>query len=266
MKVIVITGSTRGIGYGLADSFLNEDCSVMISGRTSLAVETAVDNLSTNHKKELIAGHCCDVRDYEAVKELWKVTVDRFGKVDIWINNAGINHSLVRPWQLPASDIESIIDTNLLGVMYGSNAAVEGMLEQGYGAIYNMEGMGSDGRMHDGLTLYGMTKYGLKYLTDALVKETKDSPIIIGALRPGMVVTDLIVSQYKDHPDEWQQVKRIFNIIADRVENVAPRLVDRMLLNQVTGKRINYNSNFTILSRFLLSPFSKRDVFGDSDL
>jgi len=266
MRVIVITGSTRGIGYGLADSFLNEDCSVMISGRTSLAVETAVDNLSTNHKKELVAGHCCDVRDYEAVKELWKVTVDRFGKVDIWINNAGINHSLVKPWQLPASDIESIIDTNLLGVMYGSNAAAEGMLEQGYGAIYNMEGMGSDGRKIEGMSIYGSTKSGVHYFTDALVLETRDSAIIVGSISPGMVMTDMLYREgSEENPEEEQRTKRVFNILADRVETVAPWLVNKILSNEKTGVRISWLTTWKVLARFLAAPFRHRDVYSESE-
>ncbi len=262
MKVIVITGSTRGIGYGLADSFLNENCRVMICGRTSSAVDTAVENLSKKYERERVAGQCCDVRDYEALEELWKVTVDRFGKVDIWINNAGINHSLVKPWRLPANDIESIVGTNLLGVMYGSNVAVEGMLKQGNGAIYNMEGMGSDGRKMEGMSIYGSTKYGLRYFTEALVVETRDSPIIVGMISPGMVMTDLLVNEgFEDSPEEDERTRRMFNILADRVETVAPWLVNRILSNENTGVRISWLTTWKVMARFLAAPFRKRDVF-----
>jgi len=262
MKVIVITGSTRGIGYGLADSFLKEDCRVMISGRTSLAVNTAVEKLSNKYKREQVAGHCCDVRDYEALEELWKVTVDRFGKVDIWINNAGINHSLVKPWQLPADEIETIVGTNLLGVMYGSNVAVEGMLKQGYGAIYNMEGMGSGGRKMEGMSIYGSTKYGVRYFTEALVLETRDSQIIVGAIRPGMVMTDMLLKEgFEGSPEEEERTRRVFNILADRVETVAPWMVNRILSNERTGARISWLTTWKVITRFLVAPFRKRDLF-----
>jgi len=264
MKVIVVTGSTRGIGYGLADSFLNEDCRVVISGRTSSAVNTAVENLSKKYEREMVAGHRCDVRDYEGLEELWKVTVDRFGKVDIWINNAGINHSLVKPWQLPAGDIKAIVGTNLLGVMYGSNVAVEGMLKQGHGAIYNMEGMGSDGRKMEGMSIYGSTKYGLRYFTEALVVETRDSPIIVGMISPGMVMTDLLLNEgFEDSPEEDERTRRMFNILADRVETVAPWLVNRILLNEKTGVRISWLTTWKVMARFLAAPFRKRDVFSE---
>ena len=120
--------------------------------------------------------------------------------------------------------------------------------------------------MHDGLSFYGTSKYALKYFTDALVLETKGSQLIIGALRPGMVVTELISNQYAGKPEEFAKVKRIFNIIADTVENVAPWLVDRILKNQTTGVRIEYSSALKLLGRFLSSPFKKRDLFADVDL
>ena len=85
-------------------------------------------------------------------------------------------------------------------MIYGSQVAIRGMLTQGFGAIYNMEGMGSDGRTHDGLALYGTTKYALKYFTDALVLETKETPLIVGALRPGMVITEMVTDQYAGQP------------------------------------------------------------------
>jgi short-subunit dehydrogenase len=74
-----------------------------------------------------------------------------------------------------------------LGVIYGSRIATAGMLAQGHGSIYNMEGMGSDGRKHSGLALYGTTKYAIAYFTDCLAQELKDTPLVVGALRPGMV-------------------------------------------------------------------------------
>jgi short-subunit dehydrogenase len=128
-----------------------------------------------------------------------------------------------------------------------------------------MEGMGSDGRKHDGLALYGMTKYGLKYFTDALVEETKGSGLIVGALRPGMVVTDMITKQYEDRPEDWERDKRIFNILAERVDVVAPWLADRILANEKTGVRIAYTSRVKLFWRFLLAPISKRDVLSNPE-
>jgi len=266
VKVVVITGSSRGIGFGLSKAFLERDCAVVVGGSTNQSTLSAFNQLSGKFNPDRILGFPCDVRKFEQVQALWNGAVSRFGKVDIWINNAGLSGPTRKLWQQNPETAETVVETNLLGVIYGVQVAIQGMLEQGSGCIYNMEGMGSDGRMHDGLALYGMTKYGLKYLDDALVKETMGTPIVVGAIRPGMVVTDLILSQYRDHPTEWKRVKRIFNVIAERVEVVTPWLADQILANQKTGIRINFSSSWKLLYRFITLPFSKRDVFGDTDL
>jgi NAD(P)-dependent dehydrogenase (short-subunit alcohol dehydrogenase family) len=237
----------------------------MLSGRTSTAVNEAVASLADKYGKEHLAGHSCDVREYADLDRLWAATVDKFGKVDIWINNAGINHTLVKPWQLSADEVKAIIETNLLGVMYGSMIAVERMMDQGFGAIYNMEGMGSTGRKMEGMTVYGTTKYGLRYFTDSLVMETKNTPIIIGAIRPGMVLTDMLYKErFEGRPEELERTKRVFNILADRVETVSPWLVDQILANDKTGAEISWLTTWKIVGRFLMAPFRNRDIFQES--
>jgi short-subunit dehydrogenase len=124
-----------------------------------------------------------------------------------------------------------------------------------------MEGMGSDGRMHEGLTYYGTSKYGLHYYNNSLTKETRETPIVIGSLRPGMVATDLLTKQYEGRPEDWERDKRIFNILADRVETVTPWMAARILENEKSGVRISWSSRWKIMGRFLTSPFHKRNVF-----
>ena len=261
MKHIVITGSTRGIGYGLAEAFLELNCSVTISGRAQSDVDQAVLKLTSNHSPEKIFGHACDMRYPEQIQELWDQSKNRFQKVDIWINNAGLSGPQMAAWLMPPEKAREIIETNLLGVMYGSMVAAREMLAQGYGAIYNMEGMGSDGRMHDGLTYYGTSKYGLNYYTNSLTKETRETQLVIGSLRPGMVVTDLLTKQYEGRPEDWERDKRIFNILADRVETVTPWMAARILENEKSGVCISWSSRWKIMGRFLANPFHKRNVF-----
>jgi NAD(P)-dependent dehydrogenase (short-subunit alcohol dehydrogenase family) len=261
MKHIVITGSTRGIGYGLAEAFLGLDCSVTISGRAQSDADQAVIKLTSNHSSERIFGLACDVRHPDQVQELWDQSKTRFQKVDIWINNAGFSGPQMAAWLMPPEKVKEIIETNLLGVMYGSMVAVSEMLAQGYGAIYNMEGMGSDGRMHEGLTYYGTSKYGLHYYTNSLIKETRETSLVIGSLRPGMVATDLLTKPYEGRPEDWERDKRIFNILADRVETVTPWLAAQILENEKSGVCISWSSRWKIMGRFLASPFRKRNVF-----
>lgn len=261
MKSIVITGSTRGIGFGLAESFLARNCAVMVSGRSREGVNNAITELRSRFPEDRVFGHPCDVRDPEQLQALWNEAMSRFGKVDIWINNAGLSGPQMMIWELAPGQVKEVVDTNILGVIFGSQIAVRGMLDQGYGSIYNMEGMGSDGRMHEGLIPYGMTKYGVSYFTKGLVKETEGRAIIVGSISPGMVKTAFLTDQYKDRPEEFEKAKRIFNIIANRVEDVTPWLADKILDNEKAGIRISYMSRWKFLFRFLSAPFLKRDIF-----
>jgi len=261
VKTIVITGSTRGIGYGLADSFLALGCAVTVSGRTSEAVERAVARLSTKHKADRVFGHPCDVTDFEQVQALWDTAKAHFDKIDIWINNAGIGNSQMNFWELPAERIQAVVSTNLIGAMYGSKVALCGMLDQGFGGLYNMEGLGSGGRKVEGLALYGSTKSGLRYLDECLVRETQGTPVLVGALRPGMVVTDILTKQFEGRPEEWERAKRIFNILADRVETVTPWLAHKVLANDKSGVCISWQGTWKVVGRFLAAPFRKRDLF-----
>ena len=262
MKTIIVTGSTRGIGYGLAKNFLERGAQVVISGRSQESVDQACQSLQKDFPADHIFGVACDMRDYSQVKNLWQESQEQYGKVDIWINNAGIAQAQTDFWDLDPDLISTLVETNITGAMYGAKVALAGFLNQGFGAFYNMEGLGSDGRQVEGLTLYGTSKYGLSYLTKNLAEEVKDSKVIVGALRPGMVLTDLLLRQYDDRePEEWERAKKIFNILADKVETVTPFLADQVLINQKNGKMISWLTPVKAFWRFLTASISKRDLF-----
>jgi NAD(P)-dependent dehydrogenase (short-subunit alcohol dehydrogenase family) len=265
MTTIVITGSTRGIGLSLAQAFLDRGCAVMLNGRTASSTEASVASLAAKVGAERLVGHAADVTAHEQVQGLWDAAVDHFGRVDIWVNNAGLGHRPTAPWDQPPEVIRSVIETNLVGAMYGSMVAMKGMLAQGGGDIYNMEGMGSDGRQQHGLIFYGTSKYGLRYFNQALAQEASDTPVRVGSLRPGMVLTDLVVGQYRGRPEEWDRVKSIFNIIADRAETVAPWMADQVLANGKNGAQIKWLTRPKLMWRFLTAPIIKRHVIDGID-
>jgi NADP-dependent 3-hydroxy acid dehydrogenase YdfG len=265
MRIVVITGSTRGIGFGIAESFLKAGCKVMISGRTDSSIKDALGLLRERYEKEEVDGQVCDVRNYSDLEGLWQAAIDRYGKVDIWINNAGLNHKLAKIWELAPEEISAIVDTNLLGVIYGSRVAVQGMVAQGYGSIYNMEGFGSDGRKMEGMSIYGSTKYGLRYFNETLEIATRNLPVIVGSISPGMVMTDMLLKEDIERtPEESERARRIFNILADRVETVTPWIVEKILTNQKTRVRIAWLTPWKITGRFLTAPFRKRDLYEEN--
>lgn len=261
MQVVVITGSTRGIGNGLADAFLDLGCAVVISGRTEEGVARAVEALASRYESERMWGYPCDVTEYEQVQALWNAAQQHYGRIDIWINNAGLGHPQCSFCEHPQEQMHAIVGTNLLGTMYGASVAMQGMLAQGFGGLYNMEGLGSDGARVQGLSLYATTKYAIRYLTESLVQETRGTPVLVGALSPGMVTTEFLTGQYEDRPEDWERARRIFNILADKVETVTPWLARKVLANMRTGVRFKWLTRGKVMARFLMAPFRKRDLF-----
>jgi len=203
------------------------------------------------------------VTDFDQVQVLWDAARAHWGRVDIWLNNAGIAHAQTPLRAQSPEEMAAVVETNVTGAMHGAKVAIAGMLAQGSGSIYNMEGLGSDGRRIEGLAVYGTSKAALAYLTDAMVEEVKGTPLIAGAIRPGMVATDLLMGQYRDDPERWEEAKRIFEILADRVETVAPWIADRVLANKKSGARIRWLSRGKVMGRLLTAPFVRRDAFGE---
>jgi NAD(P)-dependent dehydrogenase (short-subunit alcohol dehydrogenase family) len=97
----------------------------------------------------------------EGIAFLCEEARQHFGRVDIWINNAGISHDMHNAWKLDHEEIRRVLDTNQRGTIYGTILPFRKMQQQGSSRIFNMEGLGSDGFMLDGLTVYGTTKSAL---------------------------------------------------------------------------------------------------------
>jgi short-subunit dehydrogenase len=144
--------------------------------------------------------------------------------------------------------------------MYGASVALSGMREQGYGALYNMEGLGSSGPTVPGMTLYATTKSAMKYLTEALAVEVNGTGLVVGALQPGMVVTDLLMGREDERSPPDARSRRIMNILADRVETVTPWLARQVLANERNGARIRWLTPWKVAARFLRAPFHERRV------
>lgn len=262
MKYIVITGSTKGVGLGLAQAFLRRGCAVVISGRHIDKVNLVVDQLSTKYGKEQILGCECDITVYDDVQRLWNESFSRFGKVDIWINNAAAINAQLPFTSLNVKDITNVVNTNLCGTMYGSLVALRGILSQGFGQLYNMEGYGSDGSIRSGMGVYGATKRGVRYFTRAIAKELKHAPLQVCTLSPGMVITDAVLKSYRyGLPENKRWGQRMFSIMADDCDTICPWLVSQIISNSKTGRHIAWLTFPRILKYIMYAGFRRCEVF-----
>ncbi|WP_084964344.1 SDR family NAD(P)-dependent oxidoreductase [Thermoactinospora rubra] len=228
--VIVVTGGTRGIGRGLVERF------------TAMGHQAVTGGSGT-----------ADVTDRGQLQRLWDTAVARHGRVDMWINNAGVTHDRRPLWELPAEQARRVVDVNLTGVINGCAVALGGMAAQGHGHVWNMEGLGSDGRTVPGLAVYGATKRALTYLTRALAGEVPPG-VSVGLLSPGMVVTGLLLH------DLDPASRRVFDVLADRVETVTPWLAEQAVRRAANGAHVRWLTRRKILARFACAPFTRRHV------
>lgn len=266
-KVAVVTGSTRGIGLGLAKELARRGCSVVVCGRGAEGVNAAVSEIAALTSAGQVTGTTCDVTDQSSVQQLWDHAVETFGRVDIWINNAGSTTTPLPLPDVPDGQIEKVVQTNLVGTMLGCKIAAAGMRDQSDGGvIYNVEGMGSKGETQKGMATYGATKAATGYLMKALRKELADTPVRLGAIRPGINITKhLVTDVHVLDRERWEKSKKVLNILGDLPETTTPWLAEQILSNDKDGTRIQWLTTTKIMMRFLKAPFGqKRDLFAEA--
>ena len=186
-RVVVITGGTRGIGLGLARELLARDCRVV--DLRSLGRRASTPRSPSSPRPRPVASPASPPTSTSraSVQALWDHAVATFGRVDIWINNAGHLRAAAAAagglrgdrrgtWSRPTCSAPST----------AASVALAGLQAQPDGGwIWNMEGFGSGGQMQPGMAAYGATKRAVTYLTESLVKETKDGNVKVGFLSPG---------------------------------------------------------------------------------
>ena len=261
MSTAVITGSTKGIGHAMARELLARGHDVVVSGRSRVSVDEAVGTLAAAGGTGRVVGQATDVSDELQVQALWDRAVAEFGRVDLWINNAGVAHTTEPVVDTAADDVRAMVTTNMYGTIFGSQVAARGFLAQGSGKLFNVLGGGSDGRIRPGMGVYSATKRGLDLFTRALIKETKDSGLLVGQVRPGILISDGWLREAKRAPEQVSSQRRMLNILSDHVDDVAPYLVTEMLAATKTGAEISWLTTGRIMKRFMTPGYAaKHDV------
>lgn len=264
-KVAVITGSTRGIGKAIAQAFVKEGARVVITS----ARRASVDKALGDYPESSVFGHVCDVSDYAEVEKLLAATVNRFGKLDIFINNAGISDTFYNITDSDPDEWGRVIDINLKGTYYGTRAALDYFLKSGYpGKIINMAGSGTDKKSNTPyISAYGSSKAAIARLTFAVAEEYKNTPVSIMLLHPGLVRTDMVnTAQLTPEMKRQQQTFQAILDIFSQPPSVAASLAVRMASENGGCKNGDYISALDQKRRkWLLFTYPFRKLFGRID-
>ncbi|WP_077624211.1 SDR family oxidoreductase [Sediminibacillus massiliensis] len=187
-KVVVVTGATRGIGRNTALFFAEKGYTVIGTGRDAeklKAVGAELENYSTNHSMQAM-----DVTRPTEVGQVVDNVMTHYGRIDVWINNAGAFKAIGPTWEVKQEDWISDVTTNLFGTFHCIQAIVPVMINQGYGTIINIAGGGTVDSFKYG-NGYGTSKTGVARLTENLSEELEDTSVKVFALDPGLNDTDM---------------------------------------------------------------------------
>ena len=265
MKTVVITGSTRGLGWEMAQLFHKNGWNVVLNGVNAARLESAVATLREAPGGE-VSGYAGSVASSAEIQALIDHAVERFGAIDIWINNAGVNQPMRAIWELSEAEIDAVLNIDLRGAILGSRLAALQMEKQPEGGfIYNLEGYGSNDAMMLGLNLYGTSKRAVTHFTQALAKELEErgGKVKAGRLSPGIMITDFTVKALggKESIDLPEKTKKVYNILGDYPDVVAAHLVREMLANTKNNAHIEWLTSGKAMWRFMTAGFHKRDFF-----
>jgi len=240
-KVAIVTGAGRGIGYAIAQKLAQEGAVVVVSDISVENADGAVERITKQGYQAVpFVGNTAD---YETVEKMFQDVIKRFSKIDIMINNAGINRDAMLH-KMDLKQWNDVIQVDLTGVFYCTQLAAKIMREAGYGRIINIASASMNGNI--GQANYAAAKAGVIGLTKTAAKELAKKGVTANAICPGFIETEMT----KGIPEKaWDiMVSKIpMGFVGKPVEvaNLAAFLASEEA-GYITGEVINVGGGFKL--------------------
>jgi 3-oxoacyl-[acyl-carrier protein] reductase len=241
-KVAIITGGSRGIGLAIARLLADDGASVVVSGRDAARLDAAGKELESLGAPVLAVA--AEATRREDVERLVEATRERFGRIDVLVNNAGITRDqlLVR---MKDEDWDQVLDTNLRGVFLMTRAVSKVMMRQKSGRIINVAStagaMGNAGQVN-----YSAAKAGVIGLTKAAARELAHWNILVNAVAPGLIETDMTASLSGEAREALLQQVPLKRIGQSREVAEVVRFLVGDGASYVTGQTIHVNGGLYV--------------------
>ena len=205
-RVSIITGATKGIGLACAQEFALEGSKVVLAGRTESLGRSAAEEICAGGGDAVFVR--CDVSQKDQVDALVRATVNRYGRIDIVVNNAGVNHS-AKFFDITEEDWDWVMSVDLKGTFLLSQAAARVMVDQGIpGVIVNVSSVMAVLALADQVP-YCAAKGGVNQLTKAMALALSEHGIRVNAIGPGPVMTELMKRVVRNKEKEAELLSRL---------------------------------------------------------
>ncbi len=213
-KVALITGGSKGIGYGVAAALMEKNMKVAITSRTAAHAEEAAEKLNKIGKGEAL-GLEADVRDLASQQQAVKELTDKWGQLDVLVANAGIGH-FAPIGEMTTEQWQETIDTNLTGVFYSIKASLPA-LKSSKGYIITISSLAGTNFFAGG-SAYNASKFGLTGFSQSVMLDLRQDGIKVTTIMPGSVATHFNNHQ-PDSKDDWKiQQEDIGQMVADLLQ------------------------------------------------
>ena len=217
-KTAIVTGGSTGIGYGIAAALVKEGMNVAITSRSQERADEAAEKLRNEGDGDAI-GIKADVKELSDQEHAVKVTLDKWGQVDLFVANAGVGH-FAPIEELSVELWKETIDTNLTGPFYSIKAALEA-LKSSQGFFITISSLAGTNFFAGG-SAYNASKFGLTGFTQAIMLDLRQSGVRVSTIMPGSVATGFNNHEVSDQ-DAWKiQIEDIGKLVID-LFNMNPR-------------------------------------------
>ncbi len=208
-KIVVITGGSNGFGKALGEGFLFEGSNVvLVSNEAKILKSTA---------KELTADYvAADATSYDDLKDVSEYVFQKYGKIDFWINNAGIQIAPSVCEEVNIKRLRDLFDINFFGYFYGCQIALRIMKKQGIGTIININSTaGLEGK--PGISAYSSSKFAIRGFTESIRKENQNTAIKIFGVFPGEMQTEIYKEKY---PEDFKNYMKVEYVVEKVIRNL----------------------------------------------
>lgn len=221
-KIVVITGASSGLGEATAKMLAAEGATVVLGARRTDKIDALANEINSNGGRAMAL--TTNITDAVQVKQLVDTAVEKFGRIDVIINNAGLMpHSPLE--RLKIDDWNQMIDVNLKGVLYGIAAALPYMKEQKSGHIINVSSVAGH-KVNPGGAVYSATKAAVRVISEGLRQEVKPYNIRTTIISPGAIATELADSVTE--PDVAAGIKKFYEDTAIPADSFARTVIFAM--------------------------------------